>query len=96
MAETWFLYIFCFHSPVCHAKHYTGITKDPERREKEHTSGQGSPLMAELVKCNIGYEFRVISQHKGYSEAKEAERKKKNNGGATKWCPVCKEKRRKF
>lgn len=94
MAESWFLYIFCFHEPVSHARHYTGITKDPKRREKEHTRGQGSPLVAELSKRNIGYEFRVISKHNGYSEAKEAERRRKNSGGASRWCPVCKDKRR--
>ena len=78
---------------MCHAKHYTGITNDPERREKEHARGQGSPLIAELMKLNIEYEFRVVGQFKGYSEAKEAERRKKNAGGASKWCPVCKEKK---
>ena len=93
MDGPWFLYIFCFNKRVAHAKHYTGITKDPERREQEHIKGQGSPLMAAVSKLNIGYEFRVLGQFKGYSEAKEAERKRKLRGGASKWCPVCKEKR---
>ena len=84
---------FAFISPSSMPSTTPGITNDPGRREKEHTRGQGSPLVKAAIEAGIGYEFKVISQHDGYSEAKEAERKRKNRGGASKWCPVYKIKK---
>lgn len=94
MNDPWFLYIFHFDEKVAHAQHYIGITKDPVRREKEHCSGQGSPLIKAFMKAKISYTFEVVGDFPNYSEAKEAERKKKNRGGASKWCPICKEERK--
>lgn len=95
MSEPWFLYAFHLHKRLAHAQHYTGITTDPIRREREHVRGQGSPLIKAAIEAGITYSFIIISEHKGYSDAKEAERRRKNRGGAKKWRPVCKSQRRK-
>lgn len=95
MSEPWFLYIFHLHKRLGHAQHYTGITNDPIRREREHVRGQGSPLIKAAISAGIEYEFIIVSEHKGYSSAKAAEKKRKGQKRASRWCPYCKEQRRK-
>lgn len=91
--DEWVLYIFHFHKRLKHAYHYTGITKDIKRREQEHITGKGSPLVKAFIDEDIDYELRVMGKFPNYSEAKEKERRKKNSGGARKYCPICKEER---
>ena len=61
----------------------------------EHVRGQGSPLIKAAIKQGIEYEFIVVKEFDNYSSAKAAEKSKKGRGGASRWCPYCKDQRRK-
>jgi predicted GIY-YIG superfamily endonuclease len=87
---SWKVYVIHFDKPYKHAKHYTGIAKNVEKRMKLHRSGNGSKLMAVLNRNNIGFKYNIIAEYDGYSEAKTHEKHLKTKvKKPQRHCPIC-------
>lgn len=72
------------------ARHYTGWAKDLEsleRRLEQHRSGQGAAITA-YVAGQPDNDFTVVGLRVG---DRNAERRLKNQGGAARRCPICKQ-----
>ena len=87
---SWKLYVIHFDKPYKHAKHYTGIAIDVDKRIKEHKGGYGSKLMAVITKNNIGFKCNIIGEYPTYSIAKAEEKRLKTKvKQPKKYCPIC-------
>lgn len=92
MSQTWKLYVLHFDKPYKHARHYTGIALDVEKRIHEHETGQGARLMQVLKENNIGFKCSVIGEFPGFSEAHAEEKRLKTKvKKPDAYCPICKE-----
>jgi predicted GIY-YIG superfamily endonuclease len=80
--------VYCIHlmTPIGHARHYTGSCKNLEKRMREHRKGNTTPLMREVRDRGISWIVSVLDKKGG----KREERRYKNRGGASKYCPFCK------
>ena len=78
--------IYCYHfvQKLHHAGHYLGITNCIQRRNHEHTTGTGNPLMRAAVK--VGPVVLMVIAHGDYG----TEKKYKNLRNGRKSCPICK------
>jgi predicted GIY-YIG superfamily endonuclease len=83
------VYLLHFETRYKHAGHYTGIARDLDKRLEEHRSGQGARL-TQVVR-QAGIDFVVARTWKG---DRKKERSLKNQGGASRHCPLCKAQRR--
>lgn len=85
-----FVYTLHFSRPYEHARHYTGWALDPERRVAEHLSGNGkaSPLVRAALADGIEVTVAYIRPGDRFLE-----RRIKNQGGASRRCPLCKAER---
>lgn len=79
------VYLIHFDRPYRHAQHYIGWAKDLEKRIAQHRSGNGSKLMAAVVKKGITFEV-VRTWH---NVDRHFERKLKNRRCAGQLCPLC-------
>ena len=80
------VYVLHFEQPFGHARHYTGYSEDIAGRIWHHSHGTGANLMKHVV--DAGIEFRVAVV---YLDAdREKERRLKNSGSASRYCPICK------
>lgn len=84
-----YVYLLCFAEPYQHAKHYMGWSKDhPEKeggRIDQHRKGQGARLTQVVVQQGIEFTVSRIWE----DVDRNFERKKKNQGGSTRHCPLC-------
>lgn len=88
---SWKVYVIHFDKPYKHAKHYTGIALDVEKRMKQYSKGQGSRLMKVLKEHNIGFKYKVIVEYGTYSEAHAEEKRLKTKvKKPQRYCPICK------
>src|SRR5438105_4681763 len=72
-----------------HDKHYLGSCQDLERRLTQHGKGRGARLLEVVHAVGIGWQLA-----RTWCGGKQRERQLKNQGGASRLCPLCKEARR--
>lgn len=82
------VYLLHFDRPYGHAKHYTGVAQNLERRLHQHRKGSGARLM-EVVN-QAGIDWQVARTWEG---DRKRERQLKKQGGASRHCPVCQQLR---
>lgn len=82
------IYLLHFDTPLHHAGHYIGCTKDLENRLLLHSKGQSSSrLMSAIHKLGIGFRLaRAWSAPQGFTT--ESQLKKTYRNGA-RLCPIC-------
>lgn len=92
MTFTGTVYLIHFDRPVGDlsnprgkALHYLGYAANLDDRLSRHVQGQGSHLMAAVVKAGIPW--RVVRTWRG---GRRLERRLKNQKNAPRLCPVCK------
>lgn len=81
------LYLLHFDTPLAHARHYLGYTRNGglERRLAEHRAGNGARLMAVVQLAGITWELA-----RTWPEGdRTLERRIKNQGGLSRFCPTC-------
>lgn len=78
------IYMIHFARPYKHARHYVGWSPDLEGRLAAHKDGRGARLMAVVVAAGIEWELARTRQG-----TRDIERKIKRDGGASRYCPVC-------
>lgn len=78
------VYLLHFDQPLAHARHYTGWAKDLEARMAAHLGGSGARLTAVVRAAGGGWTLALARSGDRYLE-----RRLKRQGGATRWCPVC-------
>jgi predicted GIY-YIG superfamily endonuclease len=83
------VYLLHFDRPYRHAKHYLGSCQDLERRLTQHGKGRGARLLEVVQAVGIGWQLA-----RTWCGGKKRERQLKNQGGASRRCPICKEARR--
>lgn len=90
------VYLLHFDKPYRHAKHYVGYTamESLEQRLERHRDGRGARLLAVCVEHGIGFKAVRTWRFKSAEAARQKERKLKVSGGASRYCPCCKEARR--
>jgi hypothetical protein len=79
------VYVLHFDRPYFHASHYVGwcADGDPQRRLREHLSGQGSPLVRAAVAAGITVELVLSTPGDRYLE------RKWHNRHGSRVCPRC-------
>lgn len=88
---SWKIYVIHFDKPYKHAKHYTGIAQNVEKRIEKHSKGQGSRLMQVLKENNIGFRYNIIAEFPTFSEAHAEEKRLKTKvKKPQRYCPICK------
>jgi predicted GIY-YIG superfamily endonuclease len=84
------VYLLHFDQRYVHAGHYTGWANDLDQRLAQHQRGTGARLVEVITQAGIG--FRVARLWPGASKAQE--RSLKNSGGASRYCPICRDERK--
>lgn len=79
------VYLLHFVTPLKHARHYTGWTTDLDGRLASHRAGTGARLMS-VVK-EAGIDWSLARTWPGVD--RNYERALKNQGGASRMCPLC-------
>jgi predicted GIY-YIG superfamily endonuclease len=85
VTRPWTCYLIHFTERYEHAGHYTGSTPDLPARLAKHESGQGARLMAVIKDAGISW---VLART--WPGGRDRERQLKQQGGASRHCPVCK------
>jgi predicted GIY-YIG superfamily endonuclease len=87
------VYLLHFDKPYRHAKHYVGYTalESLEERLERHRDGRGARLLAVCVENGIGFRPVRTWKFKSAEAARQKERRLKTSGGASRYCPSCKE-----
>jgi predicted GIY-YIG superfamily endonuclease len=83
------VYLLHFDTRYKHAGHYLGSTCDLEARLALHAAGRGARLLEVVSAVGIGWQLA-----RTWCGGKHRERQLKNQGGASRLCPICKEARR--
>jgi predicted GIY-YIG superfamily endonuclease len=78
------VYLLHFDRPSRHAAHYTGWAANLDQRLSEHASGRGAHLLAVAQQAGIGW-----SLARTWPGIRTRERALKNQGGASRCCPIC-------
>jgi predicted GIY-YIG superfamily endonuclease len=84
------VYLLHFDQRYEHAGHYTGWAEDLDHRLAEHLGGRAARLLQVITQAGIG--FRLARTWPGVTRARE--RQLKNQGGASRYCPICQEDRK--
>jgi predicted GIY-YIG superfamily endonuclease len=84
MSPTGTIYLLHFDTPYQHARHYTGWTSDLPGRLDAHTAGTGARLLAVITDAGIGWTLA-----RTWPGTRARERQLKNQGGASRRCPLC-------
>jgi len=85
VTRPWTCYLIHFTERYEHAGHYTGSTPDLPARLAKHEAGQGARLMAVIKDAGISW---VLART--WPGGRARERQLKQQGGASRHCPVCK------
>jgi hypothetical protein len=85
-------YLLHFDQRYEHAGHYTGFAEGSRllKRLGEHQGGRGARLLEVITQAGIG--FRLARTWPGVTRARE--RQLKNQGGASRYCPICQAERK--
>jgi hypothetical protein len=85
-------YLLHFDQRYEHAGHYTGFAEGSRllQRLGEHQGGRGARLLEVITQAGIG--FRLARTWPGVTRARE--RQLKNQGGASRYCPICQAERK--
>lgn len=78
------VYLLHFDRPYRHAKHYTGFTHDLDARITCHITGNGARLLQVVQTHGIGWQLA-----RTWPGTRATERALKNQGGASRRCPLC-------
>ena len=78
------IYLLHFERPYRHARHYLGWTSDVPARLAEHAAGRGARLVAVINAAGIGWTLA-----RTWPGTRTRERALKNQGGASRRCPLC-------
>lgn len=78
------VYLLHFDRPYRHARHYTGWTEDLPARSADHRAGRGARLLEVLRDNGIGFELA-----RTWDGTRRRERQLKQEGGASRRCPMC-------
>lgn len=81
------VYLLHLERPFGHAAHYTGWTNDLDARLQAHEDGNGARLMEHVANADIGFELA-----RTWAGDRTRERQIKRQGGATRRCPICKQR----
>jgi hypothetical protein len=84
------VYLLHFTEPYRHAKHYMGWTEDLSARLALHTEGRGARLVEVVIGQGIGFVLARTWQGDRFLE-----RKLKGRRMAPRYCPICREARRR-
>jgi predicted GIY-YIG superfamily endonuclease len=79
------VYLLHFDTPLKHARHYTGWSANLSLRLAEHASGHGARLTEVVAGLGIGWSLARTWPN----VTRAYERKLKNQGGASRRCPLC-------
>jgi predicted GIY-YIG superfamily endonuclease len=79
------VYLLHFATPYKHAAHYTGWAADLATRLASHRAGTGARLMAVIKEAGIDWELARTWENVD----RNYERALKNQGGASRMCPLC-------
>lgn len=79
------VYLIHFYRRYKHVGHYTGSTCNLTQRLERHAKGQGARLIAVAQAAGISWTLARI-----WVGGKKRERQLKNQGGASRRCPICK------
>jgi predicted GIY-YIG superfamily endonuclease len=79
------VYLLHFDTPLKHARHYTGWSANLSLRLAEHASGHGARLTEVVAGLGIGWTLARTWPN----VTRAYERKLKNQGGASRRCPLC-------
>lgn len=83
------VYLVHFERPYRHARHYWGWAQRLEARMSHHEAGTGARLLAVVKEVGIPWQVALVEPGD-----KNRERQRKNQGGAARTCPICKEEKR--
>lgn len=79
------VYLLHFDRPYGHARHYCGWTEDLESRLAAHAAGRGARLITVINQAGIGWTLARTWPN----VTRSVERGLKNQGGASRRCPLC-------
>jgi len=82
--EVGVIYMLHFSGPFGHARHYVGWARHLEARLAHHGTNGGARLMWHVRQAGLTW---VLARSR--PGTRDDERKIKNAGGATRYCPVC-------
>lgn len=87
MSKVGWVYLLHFDRPFGHARHYTGWAKDVDARIGEHMDGvaHSANIVRKAAAAGIGFSVARIWPNKTRND----ERAMKNQGGASRRCPIC-------
>ena len=83
------VYVLHFDRPSQHARHALGSCTDLTRRLAQHGRGRGARLLEVVSTTGISWQLA-----RTWCGGKQRERQLKNQGRASRLCPICKEARR--
>lgn len=78
------IYLLHFERPYRHARHYTGFALDLDARLIAHTKGRGARLTAVVKAAGITWQLA-----RTWTGTRRTERSLKQQGGASRRCPLC-------
>lgn len=78
------VYLLHFDQPYGHARHYLGWTLDLDARLAEHAAGRGARLLAVAQAAGVTWQLA-----RTWQGGRARERQLKNQGGASRRCPLC-------
>ena len=78
------VYLLHFDRPYGHARHYTGWTANLAERLAAHRAGHGARLISVITAAGIGFTLA-----RTWDGDRRRERQIKNQGGASRRCPLC-------
>ena len=81
------VYLLHFHRPLHHARHYMGWTDDLGERLARHARGNGSALMAAVMRARVGWS--LVRTWVGVT--RDDERRLKRSHNVPRLCPACKQ-----
>jgi len=78
------VYLLHFDRRYKHAGHYIGSADDVPARLARHAAGGGARLIEVITAAGIGFELA-----RTWPGGRTRERQIKNQGGASRFCPLC-------
>jgi hypothetical protein len=78
------VYLLHFAEPFGHARHYTGWARNLDAHLAHHEAGSGARLLAVVKDAGIGWTLA-----RTWPGDRTRERQLKNEGGASRRCPMC-------
>lgn len=83
------IYILHFRDPLCHARHYTGSTRDLTARLAKHAAGKGARLTQVLVHLGRPWVLGAVGKVLTGRRRRVVERLLKRQHNAARYCEVC-------